>query len=234
MVTVWLHICVVAGAWTLGLTAGIWDCLTSQQVVDFTRRAIANGDPLGKIAEDMMTKCLAPGADTGGLGCDNMTVVIVALLGGRTKEEWQAWVKERVNLGSKCRCSRVIRNVSARHSPPVGHQTPESLPELFTNSNPSQGFAGLTGGGPGGFRVSGAGGLANIASMLGAGNITFNNAAADDDDSDEDEDLHSGSHSESANTSSDKDSDGDAYMDDKALKAGTQPKDVTKEMVSRD
>lgn len=76
---------------------GIWDCLTSQQVIDFTRRAVANGDAMGKIAEDMMVKCLAKESETGGIGCDNMTVVIVALLGGRTPEEWQAWVKERVD-----------------------------------------------------------------------------------------------------------------------------------------
>lgn len=80
---------------------GIWDCLTSQQVIDFTRRAIANGDPLGKICENMMVKCLAKDSSTGGIGCDNMTVVIVALLNGRTPEEWQAWVKERVEQKSE-------------------------------------------------------------------------------------------------------------------------------------
>ena len=77
--------------------SGIWDCLSSQQVVDFTRRAIANGDELGKICEDMMVKCTARDSETGGIGCDNMTVVIVALLGGRTVQEWRDWVKERVN-----------------------------------------------------------------------------------------------------------------------------------------
>lgn len=76
---------------------GIWDCLSSQQVIDFTRRAVANGDSLAKICEDMMHKCLARESDTGGIGCDNMTVVVVALLGGRTPEEWQAWVKQRVD-----------------------------------------------------------------------------------------------------------------------------------------
>jgi protein phosphatase 2C family protein 2/3 len=68
--------------------------------VDITRRAIAKGDSLGKICEDMMVKCLATDSETGGIGCDNMTVVIIALLGGRTPEEWQKWVKERVE--SKC------------------------------------------------------------------------------------------------------------------------------------
>lgn len=75
---------------------GIWDCLSSQQVIDFVRRAVANGDEIGKICEDLMVKCLASDSDTGGIGCDNMTVVIVALLGGRTVEEWRAWIKERV------------------------------------------------------------------------------------------------------------------------------------------
>jgi protein phosphatase 2C family protein 2/3 len=80
---------------------GIWDCLSSQQVVDFTRRAVAKGDSLGKIAEDMMVKCLATDSETGGIGCDNMTVVIVALLNGRTPEEWQTWIKGRVESKSK-------------------------------------------------------------------------------------------------------------------------------------
>jgi protein phosphatase 2C family protein 2/3 len=80
---------------------GIWDCLSSQQVIDFTRRAVANGDKLGKICEDMMVKCLATESETGGIGCDNMTVVVIALLGGRTPEEWQAWVKERVDKKSE-------------------------------------------------------------------------------------------------------------------------------------
>lgn len=47
-----------------------------------------------------MVKCLATDSDTGGIGCDNMTVVVVALLGGRTVDEWRSWVKERVE--KKC------------------------------------------------------------------------------------------------------------------------------------
>jgi len=79
------------------LLTGIWDCLSSQQVIDFIRRALANGDALTKICEDLMVKCLAPDSELGGIGCDNMTVVIVALLNGRTLEEWQEWVKKRVD-----------------------------------------------------------------------------------------------------------------------------------------
>ena len=75
---------------------GIWDCLSSQQAVDFVRRAVANGDELGKICEDLMVKCLARDTETGGIGCDNMTVVIVALLAGRSIDDWRDWVRERV------------------------------------------------------------------------------------------------------------------------------------------
>jgi protein phosphatase 2C family protein 2/3 len=43
-----------------------------------------------------MDNCLAPTSDGGGYGCDNMTVIIVALLNGKTKEQWYDMVVERV------------------------------------------------------------------------------------------------------------------------------------------
>ncbi|WFD22689.1 protein-serine/threonine phosphatase [Malassezia equina] len=91
---------------------GIWDCLSNQQVVDIVRRGIAQGKELDVITEDIIDRCLAPDAEVGGIGCDNMTLLIVALLGDRTKAEWYEWVKERVE--SK-----------------VGYDTPESVPPVF-------------------------------------------------------------------------------------------------------
>lgn len=138
--------------------------MSSQQVVDFTRRAIANGDDLGKIAEDMMVKCMARDSESAGIGCDNMTVVVVALLNGRSTEEWQAWVKERVDKK-------------------IGYDTPESVPDVFPNQPPAP-SGGL---GMGGYRIGGAGGgLANIASILSAQGITFRTP---EEDSDEEGDL---------------------------------------------
>ena len=138
--------------------------MSSQQVVDFTRRAIANGDDLGKIAEDMMVKCMARDSESAGIGCDNMTVVVVALLNGRTTEEWQAWVKERVDKK-------------------IGYDTPASVPDVF----PDQPAAPSGGLGMGGYRIGGAGGgLANIASILSAQGITFRTP---EEDSDEEGDL---------------------------------------------
>lgn len=59
----------------------------------------------------------------------------------------------------------------------VGRDTPESIPDVFGPPRASSvDFAGS------GFRFAGAGGLANIASILGASGITFK--AADDSDED--------------------------------------------------
>ena len=75
---------------------GIWDCLTNAQVIEFVRRGVAERQELHKIAENLMDNCLAPSSDGGGYGCDNMTVIIVALLNGQTKEQWYNTVAERV------------------------------------------------------------------------------------------------------------------------------------------
>jgi protein phosphatase 2C family protein 2/3 len=59
---------------------GIWDVLTSQEVVDFIRARIAQRMEPEMICEELMTRCLAPDCQMGGLGCDNMTVLLVCCL----------------------------------------------------------------------------------------------------------------------------------------------------------
>ncbi|KIM77295.1 hypothetical protein PILCRDRAFT_622146 [Piloderma croceum F 1598] len=71
---------------------GIWDCLSSQQVVDFVRLKISEG------LSD---------------GTDNMTFLVVAILGGRTKEEWRSWITDRVK-GK------------------YGYETPTAPPQLYS------------------------------------------------------------------------------------------------------
>ncbi|EJC98112.1 PP2C-domain-containing protein [Fomitiporia mediterranea MF3/22] len=182
---------------------GIWDCLTSQQVVDIIRLQVSQRKELSEIAEFICDHCLAPDTTSGaGVGCDNMTVLIIALLNGRTKEQWYDWMEDRVKRK-------------------YGYPTPEEVPQLYapsrinafrarrqayeerardransgdsgSDSGSDSGFAGVFGGrgmGP-------AGGLGGFArSMLGAG-ITFHPStgiAPDDgtlmftnDDSDDD------------------------------------------------
>jgi protein phosphatase 2C family protein 2/3 len=79
---------------------GIWDCVTSQIAIEFVRRGIAAGQDLSKVCENLMNSCLAPRSDTGGVGCDNMTVIIIALLQDKeSKQEWYDKVKKRVDDG---------------------------------------------------------------------------------------------------------------------------------------
>jgi hypothetical protein len=44
-----------------------------------------------------MDRTVSPWLDIStGIGCDNMTVIVIALLNGRTVDEWYDWVAERV------------------------------------------------------------------------------------------------------------------------------------------
>ncbi|CAG8597815.1 13510_t:CDS:10 [Ambispora gerdemannii] len=78
---------------------GIWDCLTSQDVVGFIRREISLGHDLKVACENLMERCLARDSELGGIGCDNMTVIIVAFLNGKTEKEWYDWIKQQVQQG---------------------------------------------------------------------------------------------------------------------------------------
>ncbi|KAL9937115.1 hypothetical protein V8E36_004350 [Tilletia maclaganii] len=118
---------------------GIFDCLSNQQVVDFVRRGIAKGKELSAICEEAMERCLAPDTDLGGVGSDNMTICIVGLLNGRTKDEWYAWIKERVENN-------------------VGWETPEDIAPVFNTSGAGAGGAGGLGAGLRGALGGGGGG----------------------------------------------------------------------------
>jgi hypothetical protein len=92
---------------------GIWDCLTSQQVVDIVRYQISKGKCLAEISGLIFDHCLSPDSDNGhSTGQDNMTMILVGLLGNRTKKEWYAWITKRVKKGH-------------------GYETPSALPELY-------------------------------------------------------------------------------------------------------
>nr|KJB67987.1 hypothetical protein B456_010G222200 [Gossypium raimondii]KJB67989.1 hypothetical protein B456_010G222200 [Gossypium raimondii] len=69
---------------------GIWDCMSSQQLVDYVREQLSSETKLSAICERVFDRCLAPTA--GGEGCDNMTMILVQFkrpVGSGTLEEQQ-------------------------------------------------------------------------------------------------------------------------------------------------
>jgi protein phosphatase 2C family protein 2/3 len=79
---------------------GIWDCMSNQEVTTFIRKQVANDVSLKDICERLMDRCLADSTNTGGVGCDNMTVEIVAFLHNQTKEQWYAKIRDSVSVTS--------------------------------------------------------------------------------------------------------------------------------------
>ncbi|XP_075159820.1 putative protein phosphatase 2C T23F11.1 [Haematobia irritans] len=59
---------------------GIWDVMSNDEVVNFCRARIGQGMYPEEICEELMNHCLAPDCQMGGLGGDNMTVVLVCFL----------------------------------------------------------------------------------------------------------------------------------------------------------
>lgn len=89
---------------------GIWDVLTNQEVVDFVRARIAQQMEPDVICEELMMRCLAPDCQMGGLGCDNMTVVLVCFLHGGSY------------LDLARRCSKPSRGGPAPHLRDLHHK----------------------------------------------------------------------------------------------------------------
>ncbi|PCH32954.1 protein serine/threonine phosphatase 2C [Wolfiporia cocos MD-104 SS10] len=69
-------------------------------------------DSLTKYAKKICDLCLAPEDNRNGVGYDNMTIAVVALLHGRTIDEWYKWIADC----TRCR---------------IGFDTPGMLPEVF-------------------------------------------------------------------------------------------------------
>lgn len=67
---------------------GIWNTLSSQDVVNFVLARLPDSDSkdeikLSSICEELMTTCLAPDTTGDGTGCDNMTCIII-----KFNDEW--------------------------------------------------------------------------------------------------------------------------------------------------
>ncbi|PKY00904.1 protein phosphatase 2C [Aspergillus campestris IBT 28561] len=123
---------------------GIWDCQSSQAVVEFVRRGIAAKQDLYRICENMMDNCLASNSETGGVGCDNMTMVVIGLLNGRTKEEWYNQIAERVAKGDgPCAPPEYGKNGDAAEfrGPGIRNQFEENPDDYDMENDRARGFS---------------------------------------------------------------------------------------------
>ncbi|RHZ66242.1 PP2C family serine/threonine-protein phosphatase [Aspergillus thermomutatus] len=119
---------------------GIWDCQSSQSVVEFVRRGIAAKQELYRICENMMDNCLASNSETGGVGCDNMTMIIIGLLNGKTKEEWYNQIAERVANGDGP-CAPPEYGKSELRGPGIRNQFEETPDNYDLENDRSRGFS---------------------------------------------------------------------------------------------
>ena len=159
--------------------------------MDIIRLQVSQRKELSEICEFICDHCLAPDTSSGaGVGCDNMTIMIVGLLNGRTKEEWYDWMAERVE----------------KH---IGYETPSEIPQIYAPSRISA-FQARRQASEGrenrnAFRENngfGGAGALNLARTLLGGGIPFHPSTgilAEDgtlmfggDDSDEEEDINEG------------------------------------------
>ncbi|KAI9155967.1 Protein phosphatase 2C 2 [Blastocladiella emersonii ATCC 22665] len=114
---------------------GIWDCISNDDCVRYVRHHLANGKSPVDICEDLMEQCVAPDAELGGVGCDNMTVVIVGLLGGRSEDEWANWIRDRYVADAATNPTSIA---FARRNVPLiglGINNPDGSPSVAASSN---------------------------------------------------------------------------------------------------
>uniref|UniRef100_A0A914P108 protein-serine/threonine phosphatase n=1 Tax=Panagrolaimus davidi TaxID=227884 RepID=A0A914P108_9BILA len=102
---------------------GIWDCMSNDEVVNFCRTRLQKRMEPEAICEELLDTCLSPDCELSGLGCDNMTVILVLCLLGDSMDEFytrvsrtipESEVKNPIKM-----CTEVAPTVSEDEKPPM-------------------------------------------------------------------------------------------------------------------
>jgi protein phosphatase 2C family protein 2/3 len=109
--------------------------MSNQEVTTFIRKQVANGVSLKDICEQLMDHCLADSTNTGGVGCDNMTVEIVAFLHGQTKEQWYTKIRDSVAVISPM---DVPTSINSSQESNTGEPSPKKPRQSELNSESRQ------------------------------------------------------------------------------------------------
>ncbi|KAM3277606.1 hypothetical protein ACQJBY_045483 [Aegilops geniculata] len=107
---------------------GIWDCMSSQQVVDFVHEKLKTEDSLSAVCEKVLDRCLAP--ESGGEGCDNMTMILVVLKkptdSAATSSSEQSPVTPTKSAATASSEQSAVTDEEMRPSEPDAPETPSS------------------------------------------------------------------------------------------------------------
>lgn len=97
---------------------GIWDVLSSEEVVEFVISRLERNNEPAPICEQLTIRCLAPDYELV-IGCDNMTVLLVCYMRGRS---WDDYCTDIFNKNSK-------RLGESRVRPPLNNAVAETKPD---------------------------------------------------------------------------------------------------------
>lgn len=117
---------------------GIWDCLTSPQCVECIRRGIYERKPLQTICEEIMELCCAPTSDGSGIGCDNMSIIIVALLDASKNETLDDWYEKIIKKIELAQSDKEESKLYGQISPPYSELYKEIYGEYYEIGQQSQ------------------------------------------------------------------------------------------------
>ncbi len=68
--------------------------MSNEDIVRYLTKQIAITGSVSEAVESLMDKCLSPDYETV-IGSDNMTITVVALLRGRSLEEWIEHIRQQ-------------------------------------------------------------------------------------------------------------------------------------------